>query len=81
MCLIKICNKRTGFKNNMDFNEALNILNIKNIKQNILEDAYKKVFASNHPDRGGSPYIASKINEARNLIKKSIKLKENKCYF
>lgn len=35
-----------------------------------VKEAFKKVMAVNHPDRGGSPYIASKINEAKDFLEK-----------
>lgn len=36
-----------------------------------VKDAFKKIMAANHPDRGGSPYIASKINEAKDFMEKN----------
>lgn len=35
-----------------------------------IKEAFKRVMAANHPDRGGSPYIASKINEAKDFMEK-----------
>lgn len=36
-----------------------------------LKDAHRKIMVINHPDRGGSPYIASKVNEAKDVLEKS----------
>merc|ERR1719391_1737618 len=53
-----------GFDPKMNKREAALILGITptaNVKK--VREAHKRIMIANHPDRGGSPYIAAKINE------------------
>ncbi|KAG6853986.1 hypothetical protein C0991_011849 [Blastosporella zonata] len=62
-----------GFRAKMDRKEAIQILGLKDGPQlrTKLKDAHRHIMLANHPDRGGSPYLASKINEAKDLLDKT----------
>merc|ERR1711874_690473 len=60
-----------GFDPKMNKREAALILGVTpntNVKK--IRDAHKKIMLLNHPDRGGSPYLAAKINEAKDFLDK-----------
>ncbi|CAL1716324.1 unnamed protein product [Somion occarium] len=64
-----------GFKARMDRKEAIAIMGLKDgpSMRARLKDAHRHIMIANHPDRGGSPYIASKINEAKDILDKELR--------
>ncbi|KAF9971822.1 DnaJ sub C member 15 [Actinomortierella ambigua] len=61
-----------GFEKKMDKREAALILGLKEAGMTPakLKEAHRRIMLLNHPDRGGSPFLASKINEAKDLLDK-----------
>ncbi|AIF80758.1 hypothetical protein I862_00965 [endosymbiont of Acanthamoeba sp. UWC8] len=52
-------------------NEACEILGVnKNASEEEIKAAYKKLILKNHPDHGGSKYIAQKLNKAKDILLK-----------
>ena len=63
-----------GFDKKMNKNEALQILNLTEgkLNQKVLKSTHRKIMLANHPDKGGSPYVATKINEAKDWLLKNV---------
>uniref|UniRef100_A0A0D3GN92 J domain-containing protein n=1 Tax=Oryza barthii TaxID=65489 RepID=A0A0D3GN92_9ORYZ len=58
-----------GFQPTMTRREAGLILGVReNAHPEKVKEAHKKVMVANHPDAGGSHYLASKINEAKDIL-------------
>ncbi|KAK4473012.1 hypothetical protein MN116_004207 [Schistosoma mekongi] len=60
---------RGGFEQNMSRREAALILGVsQQSSKTKIRDAHKRIMLLNHPDKGGSPYLAAKINQAKDIL-------------
>ncbi|XP_062154128.1 mitochondrial import inner membrane translocase subunit TIM14-1 isoform X2 [Alnus glutinosa] len=58
-----------GFQPKMTKREAALILGLReNATPDKVKEAHRRVMVANHPDAGGSHYLASKINEAKDVM-------------
>ncbi|KAK9322779.1 hypothetical protein V1517DRAFT_322425 [Lipomyces orientalis] len=66
-----------GFDPKMNAKEALLILGLTetSLSRSKLKEAHRRIMLLNHPDRGGSPYVATKINEAKDFLEKRGRLR------
>uniref|UniRef100_A0A3Q1FWV7 DnaJ (Hsp40) homolog, subfamily C, member 15 n=1 Tax=Acanthochromis polyacanthus TaxID=80966 RepID=A0A3Q1FWV7_9TELE len=60
-----------GFEQKMSKREASLILGISPASTKAkVREAHRRIMVLNHPDKGGSPFVAAKINEAKDLLDK-----------
>lgn len=66
-----------GFDAKMNPREALLILGLteSTLTKSKLRESHRRIMLLNHPDRGGSPYVATKINEAKDFLEKRGRLR------
>lgn len=58
-----------GFQPVMTRREAALVLGVReSAAQEKVKEAHRRVMVANHPDAGGSDYLASKINEAKDVL-------------
>ncbi|TKA59660.1 Mitochondrial import inner membrane translocase subunit tim14 [Friedmanniomyces simplex] len=61
-----------GFEKTMNRREAALILGTteRGATKDMVRKKHRQMMLLNHPDRGGSPYLATKINEAKEMMEK-----------
>lgn len=60
-----------GFEEKMSKREAALILGVRpSSSSDRVNEAYRRILRNNHPDLGGSPFLASKVNEAKEILLK-----------
>jgi len=58
-----------GFQHKMTRDEAVLVLGLeRNSPRERVKNAHRDLMLINHPDRGGSTYLSSKINEAKDML-------------
>tara|TARA_B100001123_G_scaffold121554_1_gene141485 strand:- start:127 stop:630 length:504 start_codon:yes stop_codon:yes gene_type:complete len=63
----------TGNSLDMDIDQALEILGLApNPTKSQIIDAHRRLILANHPDRGGSTFLASQINKAKEVLLQNV---------